>query len=126
MKQRTSWRVQAHWRVGTEQRSYDPFYVSSERKAWKAASEVTETLSHFVDLVVTVEEVDRAVADDHDREAEARRLAAPKPTLHIRPLGDAAALCGATTDAENALATAEMFALARSEKKCSRCIELAG
>ena len=96
MKQRTSWRVQAHWRVGTEQRSYDPFYVSSERKAWKAAREVTETLSHFVDLVVTVEEVDRAVADDHDREAE------------------------------NALATAEMFALARSQKKCSRCIELAG
>lgn len=64
------WRLQASWRVGDEIRSYNPYFVDSAEEADAASREMTETLRHFVDLVVTVDRVERQEAD-----AEEERIA---------------------------------------------------
>ena len=121
---RPSWRVQAHWRVDEEERSYNPFYVRTRRQARKAARELSETLWHFVDLVITIDPVDRAMADAAEVEREVALANTPRPLLHLYNELRDGALCGAAVDELNALATADMQELS-SNDKCSRCADLA-
>lgn len=121
---RPSWRVKAHWRVGEEQCSYNPFYVRTRREARKAAREISKTLWHFVDLVVTIEPVDRAIADAAEAERAVAIANAPRPLLHLYNASHDGALCGAAQDTLNALATAEMQDLSTNDM-CDRCAELA-
>jgi len=121
---RPSWKVQAHWRVGEEQRSYNPLYVRTRRQARKAAREISKTLWHFVDLVVTIDPVDRAIADAAEAEREVALANRPQPLLHLYNASHDGALCGTAVDELNALATADMQELS-SNDSCSRCAELA-
>ena len=121
---RPRWRVQAHWRVGESERSYNPFYVRSQRQARRAARELSESLSHFVDLVITIDPVDRAIADAAKAERKHALANAPRPLLHLFNGSHDAALCGVACDELNALATPDMHELSSSEK-CGRCAALA-
>ena len=62
MSRRTMWRVQAHWTVGGEERSYQPSYVTSQRAARRAVRSAKRTLAHFPTLWMSVDEVDRSTA----------------------------------------------------------------
>jgi hypothetical protein len=115
--------VQAHWLDGTEERSYAPVYVYSARKARETAREMSQTLGHFTDLRVSVEEVDRTSADDDEAAIEARRASVSKPLLHVFAADRTKALCGATLDELNGLATKELFELSDGEK-CATCLDL--
>jgi hypothetical protein len=56
------WRVQSTWRVGDDPRSYAPVFVNAESEAHRIAAGMRSTLWHFVDLEVSVREVDAQVA----------------------------------------------------------------
>ncbi|MEQ1699368.1 MAG: hypothetical protein ABMA25_04620 [Ilumatobacteraceae bacterium] len=121
---RKSWRIQAHWRVGDEQKSYQPTYVRTRLQTRKAARDMARTLSHFVDLRITVDPVDRSTADDALAERD-RVLANIRPALlHLFDAAHVGALCGTPVDERNALATADMQELS-SGPRCTRCAELA-
>lgn len=121
---RKSWRIQAHWQVGDEQRSYKPTYVRTRLQARKVARDMARTLSHFVDLTITVDPVDRETADAARAETD-RVLANIRPALlHLFDAAHVGALCGTPVDERNALATADMQELSSGER-CPRCAALA-
>jgi hypothetical protein len=110
--------------VGEEERSYNPFYVRNRLQARKAAREVSKSLGHFLDLVITIDPVDRAIADAAELEREVAIASSPRPILHLFNAAHDGALCGAEADELNALATVDMQELSTSDK-CSRCADLA-
>lgn len=111
------WRIQASWDEGSERRSYAPFWLDSEAEALAAAEEVTETLSHFPALEVSV----RLVTDHEALHERGQRLPRPLPTVHLAtPSGSAP--CGASLSDEHALLAPELFGLS-TERRCERCID---
>ena len=127
MSRRTMWRVQAHWTVGGEERSYQPSYVTSKRAAKQAVRSAKRTLAHFPTLWVSIDEVDRATAEAAIGAAETRRAAAPRQPAHVYGADRSAALCGATWDGEGTFVLMEIDMLALSSgRKCPDCLERAG
>ncbi|MCB0979216.1 MAG: hypothetical protein H6513_14835 [Acidimicrobiaceae bacterium] len=127
MSRRTMWRVQAHWTVGGEERSYQPSYVTSQRAARRAVRSAKRTLAHFPTLWMSVDEVDRSTAEAAIAAAEARRAAAPQQPVHLYGADRSAALCGATREGDGAFILMEVDTLALSSSpKCPDCLELAG
>lgn len=121
---RQGWRIQAHWRVGDEQKSYQPTYERSRWKARKTSREMAHNLSHFVDLRITVDRVDTAAAAAAESE-HVRFVASIKPALlHLFDADHRSALCGAALDLQNILMTIDMMELSSGER-CQRCAELA-
>lgn len=121
---RTSWRLQAHWRVGDDERSYTPTYEHSRWGARKALREMARNLSHFHDLRITVEPVDRAIAVAAEQEHERRIASTPPPLLHLFDEADVGPLCGVTLELPNIVMTLDMMELSSGER-CTRCLALA-
>lgn len=119
-----SWRIQAHWRVGDEHKSYQPTYEHSRWKARKASREMARNLSHFHDLRITVEPVDRAIAVAAERDRERSLASTPPPLLHLFDEAHVGPLCGVTLELPNALMTLDMMELSSGER-CTRCVALA-
>jgi hypothetical protein len=117
------WRVQAFWRVGTDQRSYAPVFVVTEAEARDVAADMAQTLSHFVDLDVRVDEVEADPVNADEQVNQLSRYSASQPLLHA--LGDerSGTLCGVPIDTAHAALTADMLAQADG-LKCPTCTEL--
>jgi hypothetical protein len=115
--------VQAHWLDGADERRYSPIYVDSALEARETAREMSETLRHFTNLRVDIDEVDRTSADADEAAIEARRASASKPLLHVFAADRTRALCGAKSDELNALVALDLLELSDGEK-CTTCINL--
>jgi hypothetical protein len=90
-------RVQAHWTVDGESRSYRPTFYASRRAAEQAAAEMSETLGHFptLDIVITTATAEEAAAAQ--AEAGAALDAGRRAPMHLMldPAGKVTA-CGKT------------------------------
>ena len=120
-----TWRVQAHWRVDTETRSYAPVFAASEAEALASADEIAATLAHFPTLEVRVERVDPAIAATEIEAQAERALRRKRPTLHVFNAAHTGTVCGVELDLANAAVTSDL--LARSDgDKCSHCLSILG
>jgi hypothetical protein len=91
--------------------------VDSEAEALVAADEVSETLSHFPALDVSV----RPVADQEALAEQEQRQPHVLPVLHLAA-PDGTTRCGSSLSAENTLLAPELFELS-TERRCRRCME---
>lgn len=118
------WRVQAHWLVGDEEREYRPTFVASRWKARRVVRRMRRTLSHFVGLVITVEQVDRATADAAMAAHAAAVADEPLPTIHLGLEGLHSARCGEVSRFGHAMMAEDFFAeVADPSRRCERCWE---
>jgi hypothetical protein len=121
---RTSWRLQAHWRVGDDERSYAPTYEHSRWRVRTTKREVTRSLSHFHDLRITVEPVDRAIAVAAEQERERSLASTPPPLLHLFDEAHVGPLCGVILGLPSVVMTLDMMELSTGER-CAQCVALA-
>ncbi|MCP4957687.1 MAG: hypothetical protein GY925_00305 [Actinomycetia bacterium] len=117
MRKETIWRVQAHWRVGDESRSYAPVLLTSRRDAERAADEMRDTLSHFVGLEVSVEQV---LAEQAATGSQARDRS---PVIHASTTQPLQTVCGADADTTSAVLHIDFFDLT-FPRACPNCVRL--
>jgi hypothetical protein len=118
------WRVQAHWMVGEEAREYRPTFVASRWQARAATRRMRRDLWHFVGLVITVEQVDRATAETAMAEHAAAVADEPLPTIHFGLEGMHSAKCGEVARVGHVMMAEDFFVeVADSSRRCERCWE---
>ena len=122
MGQGVVWRVQAHWTVGSEARSYAPVFVASETEALATAEEIAATLAHFPTLEVRVEAIDGSAADAEIAQSGAQRGHIERLTVHLLSASGRGTVCGAEIDQANPAINADLLALSDGAN-CSRCQE---
>jgi hypothetical protein len=109
------WRVQAHWTVDGEARSYRPVFASTREEAERLAEEVSGTLRHFPTLAVSVELVGQ---DDADEECSPSPAVKP-PIVHL--LVDGSAACGTDLGVADAAVVEELWGETAVEGRCAIC-----
>ena len=112
----SKWVVQAHWRVGEQERSYEPVWCESLQEARQARAAMIETLRHFVGLDVTI-------AETSGEALPADPTTAPRSSVTVHAAGkDGEPLCGALVDVGNSVIDMELFGSeVDPEALCAMC-----
>lgn len=117
------WRVQSTWRLDGHPKSYAPVFVDTESEARSIAAEMRSTLWYFVDLEVSVREVDARIAADEQAANNAGRESERPPTTHLMSGSPRLTACGVPIDTANSAMSRELWPLS-SGNKCVLCHDM--
>lgn len=115
------WRVQAHWTVGNDKKSYAPVFKTTREAAEVTAKEMRRTLSHFPTLDVRISEVEESRAIEEEAEIAARQASSLNEWVHLRSEKQPSLTeCGLQASATN-WADKSMWTLVASDRRCPAC-----
>ena len=112
--------MQSTWRVDGDPRSYAPVFVDTEAEARGIAAAMRSTLRHFVELEVSVREVDERIAADEQAALDAQLEDAQPRTIHLVSGSPSRAACGVPIDTSHSALSGELWPLSTGNK-CAAC-----